>query len=294
VAGDRPQEELDVIGAALRESLEGAGLELEAGDSAGAVLTAQANVATGPDGEWVSVEWAMLTERDAREGADSSGTIRGHWILVEPGMASSGWWQRVGIAMSLDAIRAWAMPRPASVEFPDATSGQLLAIRNAAMPYAFSGESSEDLASIQIVMAGDPLAGIQTILEDARLADGAGVEADSMTRLVCTFGNLVLEGKGESAVAGEGDPLSIMEAKVAAIARAKADLLSSLRGVRVGDSMLGDLMSRRESLARVAVGLVERATVRAGEDGTGKQSTMRATATLVLTPGELDRLAALP
>jgi hypothetical protein len=101
---------------------------------------------------------------------------------------------------------------------------------------------------------------------------------------------------GKSVVAKEGDPLSEVEAEVAAVAMAKAGLLELIKGARVGQSVtVGDLMFESQEATVEAMGFLARAEIEVTppqESRLGTSPYVVATATLRLTKAELAGLAA--
>jgi hypothetical protein len=113
--------------------------------------------------------------------------------------------------------------------------------------------------------------------------------------MVSEDGCIVFQGTGESVVAKEGDPLSIVEAKVAATVMAKADLLGKIKGAYMTSSVtVGDLMFASQEATEAVQGFIGRAEVEIEMVDMGRMPSNRviATATLTLAPEDLANLEA--
>jgi hypothetical protein len=101
---------------------------------------------------------------------------------------------------------------------------------------------------------------------------------------------------GKSVVAKEGDPLSEVEAEVAAVTMAKAGLLELIKGARIGESItVGDLMFESQEASLEAMGFLARAEIEVmprAESRLGTPPYVMAKASLTLMKSELAGMAA--
>jgi hypothetical protein len=75
-------------------------------------------------------------------------------------------------------------------------------------------------------------------------------------------GTYLFEARGQSVIAKADDPLSLLEAELAAATMAKANLLEKVKGAFVTSNVLvGDLMLRSQEAAVIVEGFLSRATV---------------------------------
>jgi hypothetical protein len=104
-------------------------------------------------------------------------------------------------------------------------------------------------------------------------------------------GAVVFSAMGKSVVAKEGDPLSEVEAEVAAITMAKANLLEKIKGARIGGSItVGDLMFESQEATLEMMGYLSRAEIevmKRAESRLGTPPYVSATASLRLSKADL-------
>jgi hypothetical protein len=109
-------------------------------------------------------------------------------------------------------------------------------------------------------------------------------------------GIVTFSAMGKSVVAKEGDPLSEVEAEVAAITLAKANLLELIKGARVGGSVtVGDLMFESQEATLEMMGFLSRAEISVvprAESRLGTPPYVAATATLRITKADLADMSA--
>ncbi len=108
---------------------------------------------------------------------------------------------------------------------------------------------------------------------------------------VVTWQNVEFSARGTSVMAKEDDPVSLLEARVAAAIMAKANLLALVKGEFItGGVAVADLMFEgQEAEARVE-GFLSRATVTYEEPGLPEPNTVTAIATLTVSRRELKKL----
>jgi hypothetical protein len=109
-------------------------------------------------------------------------------------------------------------------------------------------------------------------------------------------GIVTFSATGKSVVAKEGDPLSEVEAEVAASTRAKANLLELIKGARIGESItVGDLMFESQEATLEAMGFLARAEVKVmprAESRLGTPPYVTAVAELKILKSELADMSA--
>lgn len=109
-------------------------------------------------------------------------------------------------------------------------------------------------------------------------------------------GAVVFSAEAKSVVAKEGDPLSVVEAEVAAVTMAKANLLEKIKGARIGGAVtVGDLMFESHEARLEMMGFLSRAEVEVmqrAESRLGMPPFVSAKATLRLSKADLASLEA--
>ena len=105
-------------------------------------------------------------------------------------------------------------------------------------------------------------------------------------------GTVVFSAEAVSVVAKEGDPLALIEATGAAGVMAEAKLLGKIKGEFISSRVgVGDLMFEGQEAAATVEGHLARATVTYATESEGSgTTTVRATAVLELSRGDLERL----
>ncbi len=106
-------------------------------------------------------------------------------------------------------------------------------------------------------------------------------------------GTLRFEAEGKSVVARSDDPLSLLEARLAAATIAKANLLEKVQGAYVmGEVNVDDLMFREQEAVAVVEGFLPRVEVtQVAQEASTEGSVVTAVASVELTRRELRRLA---